>query len=55
MTAYHDSAKGPHFSNQYRQSFESIPSIFRKTNGEFSAYANAFAAHKQVMCKNFSL
>jgi hypothetical protein len=54
MSAYRDEERKPHFSKHYRESLEKFPSVFKKQDGEFSAYASAFAGHKVVMCKNFT-
>ena len=53
VSAYKDEEVKPHYSAQYRQSIEKFPNVFRRSNGEFSAYASAFSAHKIVQCKNF--
>ncbi len=54
MTAYHDSVNNPHFSKSFATKLSQFPSVFRRTNGEFSAYSSAYSAHKIVLCKNFS-
>ena len=54
ITAFNDQAKGPHFSKEYRQRMDQLPSVYKKNNGEFTAYASALPHHQKVISKNFS-
>jgi hypothetical protein len=54
MTAFQDQINNPHFSKEYQKNIESFPSVFKKSNGEFTAFASAMSNHIPVMSKNFS-
>ncbi len=41
MSSYRDESKHIHFSKNYNKRMEQFPSIFRKSNGEFTAFASA--------------
>ena len=46
MTSYRDETTKPHFKQEYEKTLEKFPSVFRKCNGEFTAFASAAAIHK---------
>eukprot|EP00347_Sterkiella_histriomuscorum_P007461 403348827 len=55
LTSYKDQGiNHHHFDPNFSKKVEQFPSVFRKTNGEFTAYSSAFVHHKNVMCKIFS-
>ncbi|CDW88202.1 UNKNOWN [Stylonychia lemnae] len=43
-----------HYNQEFRKNVEQFPSVFRRTNGEFTAYQNAVKNHQSILCKNFS-
>lgn len=55
MSSYKEETKHHHYNKQFQKKVEELPSVFRRVNGEFTAYSAGFASHKNVMCKNFSL
>ena len=45
MTSYRDETTKPHFKKDYETTLERFPSVFRKCNGEFTAFAAGLARH----------
>jgi hypothetical protein len=54
MSSYRDEVAKPHFKKEYQNTLEQFPSIFRKLNGEFTAFASAAAKHKVTQPRTFS-
>lgn len=54
MTGILDSTVGTHFSKDFAANIQQLPSLFKRSNGEFTSYASAVPSQKLLQCKNFS-